>query len=142
MLVLVEGDKICVRTYRDLTEYKHTSKYLISPTSKTSEGMLGIRILPPFSFSQPVIAEEKIIWGTYLNFLPFFAPHTQHSTAQSTRTSSKAIPRRSDRDNASKQSWLDPACRGVYAAHCSQNVRSNRNLPGLEKYTTIHQASS
>ena len=50
-----------------------------------------------------------------MNFFAFFAPQAQHSTAQhsaaqSTRTSSKASTRRSERDNAaSRQSRLEPA---------------------------------
>ena len=72
-------------------------------------------------------------------------PYRKHSsTAQSTRTSSKASTRRSERHNASRQSWLEPACRRAfisYSSLCSQNERRHQNLPGLQNHQTIHKAS-
>ena len=78
-------------------------------------------ILPPLSPSQPAIADENMAcWGTFLNFFAFFAPQAQHSTAQLTRTSSKASTRRSERDNASKLTELARASLSsiIYVARC------------------------
>ena len=84
-------------------------------------------ILPSLSPSQPVIADENIIcWGTFLNFYAFFAPQTQHSTAQSTPTSSKATTRRSEPDKASRQSWFEPTCRRAFIAVFSKRTKNSK----------------
>ena len=79
--------------------------------------------LPPLSPAQPEIADDNIIrWGTFLNFHVFFAPQAQHSTAkpiQLAQAAKKASTRRSERNNARKQSWLEPVRRrGIYTARC------------------------
>ena len=93
--------------------------------------------------SQPVrvVADDNIIrWGTFLNFCAFFVPQAQHSKAQRNQPAqeAKASTRRSERDNASKQTELARASMSssIYTARCVlRNERRNRNLPGLRKYT-------
>ena len=78
-------------------------------------------ILSPLSPSQPVIADGNIIcWGTFVNLFTLFSPQAQHSTAQSTRTSSKARTRRPERGNASMQTELAGASMppSIFTARC------------------------
>ena len=74
--------------------------------------------LPPLSLSQPVIADENIVcWGTFLKFFAFFAPQAQHSTAQRSQLAQAAKQVRADQSattQASRQSWLEPACRRAF----------------------------
>ena len=68
----------------------------------------------------------------------------QHSAGQSTRTSSKARTRRSERDNASKQADRIGSSEHVVGRRAFMQLavfakRRNQNLPGLKKYTTIHK---
>ena len=85
--------------------------------------MLGISLhLSALSPSQPVIADENIICeGIFLELFAF-APQAQHSTAkpvQLAQAAKKASTRRSERNNARKQSWLEPVRRrGIYTARC------------------------
>ena len=68
------------------------------------------------------------------------APQAQHSTAQRSQPAQQAAKQvRSDQSattQASRRSWLAPACRRayVYTARCSKNERRNQDLLGLQKY--------
>ena len=66
-------------------------------------------------------------------------PYRKRSTVQSTRTSSKASTRRSERDNASRQSWLEPACcRAFYTARCVLKTNEETKIcPAYQNYSTI-----
>ena len=102
------------------------------------------------STSQPFSAcdcrREYRLLGTLPELL-CAASTVQHSTAQSTRTSSKASTRRSERDNAGEQTGLarsSMSSRHLYRSLRSRNERRNRNLPGLQEHPTIvtvHEAA-
>ena len=90
------------------------------------------------SFSARNYSREYYLLGNLFEFICFicFASTSQHSTAQSTRTSSKASGRRSERDNASRQSWLEPACRrGIYTARCV--FKANEKIETCPAYKSI-----
>ena len=67
-------------------------------------------------------------------------PQVQHSTAQCSQPAQQAAKRgrahQSATTQASRRSWLAPACRRayVYTARCSKNERRNQDLLGLQKY--------
>ena len=67
----------------------------------------------------------------------------KRSTVQSAlHKSSKARTCRSERDNASKQSWRQPACRRAFTELPVFSKPSKKsNLPGLKKYTAPREAA-
>ena len=73
------------------------------------------------------------------------APQEQHSTAQSTPTSSKASTRRSERDNASKQTELARATMSssIYTARCVLKTNEEIEIcPAYKTYTSTIRKSS
>ena len=98
--------------------------------------------------SQPFSAcncrRENYLLGTLPDFflLSLLRKHStaQHSTARSTRTSSKTSTCRSERDIASNQTDGESqhVVEHLYSSLCSQNEGRNRDLPGLRKCATIH----
>ena len=75
------------------------------------------------------------------SIIRYILPYRKHSAAvQSTRTSSKASTRRSERDNASKADRAGSSQHvgeHLYSSLCSQNERRNRNgLPKSTRYNT------
>ena len=75
--------------------------------------------LPPLSLYLPTIILRSIFcWGTFLNFLAFFAPQAQYSTAQPMQPAQQSAKQvRADQSaitQATRQSLLEPACRRVF----------------------------
>ena len=63
--------------------------------------------------SQPVIADgNTICWETVLNFLAFFAPQAQPALRRKAAKQVRAD--QSATTQASRQSWLEPACRRAF----------------------------
>ena len=70
--------------------------------------------------------------------------YRKHSTAQRNQPaqSRKASTLRSECDNADRVGGSQQnVVKHLYSTLSSQNERSNRNLPGLERYTTTHSAA-
>ena len=79
------------------------------------------------------------------SIIRYILPYRKHSAAvQSTRTSSKASTRRSERDNASKADRAGSSQHvgeHLYSSLCSLNERRNQNLPGVQKAYNHSQSS-
>ena len=140
------------------THIIYSSTHRASNYSKISINFLGSCLLrrtwSVFSpTSQPFSAchcrREYSLLGNLPELLCFLcSPSTaqaaQHSACQPAQAAKQVLADQSTTKQASGQSWLEPACRrGIYL--CSslrcQNERRNRNLPGLQKYTTFHKSS-
>ena len=103
----------------------------------------------PFSACKlPTI--EHYLWGNLPECLRFLrsASAAQLSTAQSTRTSSKASTRRSERDNVSKQAsrqrWLEPACRRAFVqlAVFSKRTKKSKYARPTKTYNHCNHSQS
>ena len=75
--------------------------------------------------------------GNFLNLFAFFAPQAQHGTAQCSQPAQAAKQLRTGQSatmQASRQSWLEPACREFMQLDVFPKRIKKSNLPGLQKY--------